>query len=160
MNTICTGPLARTEIGEDNIQGVDYAYTIEGFLKSINQVHLDPSKDLGGDGQTPDGFLPDEFAMELGYYQNDYTRTGTDIGADNAATDPFANGTITTSPKDRNSLYNGNISFWTSNLRSGSASSSVPVENPMTVKTNIYKYDKLNRLRNVDFKKFEGGGVY
>lgn len=46
------GPLARTEIGEDKIQGIDYTYTSEGYLKGINQVELDKrgGKDPGMDG--------------------------------------------------------------------------------------------------------------
>lgn len=46
------GPLARVEIGQDEIQGVDYVYTLQGFLKSINNVELnkDGKNDVGADG--------------------------------------------------------------------------------------------------------------
>ena len=30
------GPLARVELGEDNVQGLDYYYTLQGWLKGIN----------------------------------------------------------------------------------------------------------------------------
>lgn len=30
------GPLARVELGENQVQGLDYAYTLQGWLKSLN----------------------------------------------------------------------------------------------------------------------------
>ena len=41
------GPLAREQIGSLQLQGIDYAYTVQGWLKSIN-----PSVDhaVGDDG--------------------------------------------------------------------------------------------------------------
>src|SRR5690606_36574761 len=35
------GPLARMSLGEQRVQGVDYIYTIQGWLKSINGDALD-----------------------------------------------------------------------------------------------------------------------
>lgn len=137
------GPLARVEIGEDKIQGIDYIYTIEGYLKSINQVQLLPESDPGRDGQSVDGFLKDEFGMELGYYHGDYTRTGTKIGSDNP-TAPYG-------PSNQD-LYNGNITSWATNLRSGNATTA---GNPLGLKMNLYRYDRLNRLKNVDFRRFD-----
>lgn len=145
------GPLARAEIGEDKIQGIDYVYTIEGYLKSINQTELNPQYDPGGDGIAIDGFLKDEFSMELGYYSGDYARTGTRIGANNTSLEPYINNIV---DANNYSLYNGNISYWLSNIRNGNSSS---VENPIGLKSNFYKYDKINRLRKVDFKKVQGG---
>ena len=46
------GPLSRAEIGQDEIQGIDYVYTLQGFLKSVNAVDLAENGryDKGADG--------------------------------------------------------------------------------------------------------------
>ncbi|MGB0525514.1 MAG: RHS repeat-associated core domain-containing protein, partial [Flammeovirgaceae bacterium] len=65
------GPLKRVELGDDGdeLQGIDYAYTINGWLKSINNV--DVSNDIGGDGKP--GALPqDVFNLQLEYFMGDY----------------------------------------------------------------------------------------
>jgi RHS repeat-associated protein len=89
------GPLKRVELA-GNLQGIDYVYTINGWLKSINhpdQVANDP----GGDSY--DGyhssFKQDVFGMSLDYYSGDYVRTGTNITSITSA--PKYNGSITAS---------------------------------------------------------------
>lgn len=66
------GPVKRVEVAQR--QGVDFTYTIDGRLKSIN--HGDPSKDPGGDG-IPGGlngnFMKDLFGITLHYNSNDFT---------------------------------------------------------------------------------------
>ena len=71
------GPLKRVELG-GNLQGIDYTYTPQGWLKSIN--HPDKSKDPGKDG-AGNSFAPDAFGMTLEYFNGDYTRTGTGISS-------------------------------------------------------------------------------
>ncbi|MCE2962736.1 MAG: hypothetical protein ACK567_03515, partial [Chitinophagales bacterium] len=44
------GPLARTIYGEDQVQGIDYAYTLQGWLKGINASTLNTNYDMGRDG--------------------------------------------------------------------------------------------------------------
>lgn len=70
------GPLKRKEIG-DKIQGVDYVYTINGWLKSINEPSL-TSRDPGKDGYTGANstFMKDVFGMSIDYFNNDYIRAG------------------------------------------------------------------------------------
>ncbi|HEY8934120.1 MAG TPA: RHS repeat-associated core domain-containing protein, partial [Cyclobacteriaceae bacterium] len=53
-----------------NLQGIDYLYTADGALKSIN--HADPTKDPGQDGIGSTTFTADVFGMTLDYYTNDY----------------------------------------------------------------------------------------
>jgi RHS repeat-associated protein len=71
------GPLKRVELATRQrdtymtLQGIDYVYTADGALKSIN--HADTSKDPGGDGTTRQDVRPDVFGMTLEYYPNDYT---------------------------------------------------------------------------------------
>ena len=44
------GPLQRTELGNQNVQGLDYVYTLQGWLKGVNAISLDSEHDPGGDG--------------------------------------------------------------------------------------------------------------
>lgn len=61
------GPLKRIELA-GNLQGIDFVYNIQGWLKSIN----DPSSDPGFDGQAGEhsSFRKDVFGMALDYYEN------------------------------------------------------------------------------------------
>jgi len=34
------------------VQGIDYAYTIQGWLKGVNSETLDPTNDIGKDAQS------------------------------------------------------------------------------------------------------------
>ncbi len=147
------GPLARKELGEDKVQGMDYVYTIEGYLKSINQVELDSLKDPGRDGTQQFGYIKDEFAMELGYYKGDYERSGSQIGQSNGAVYPYggSGGMIDT----QDDLYNGNISYWMSNIRSGQKSA--PGINPVGLQMRQCEYDVLNRLREANWRRYENG---
>ncbi|QLH45279.1 MAG: hypothetical protein HWD58_06515 [Bacteroidota bacterium] len=43
-------PLARTEIGTDNVQGVDYLYNLQGWIKGMNGFSKDYNSDAGFDG--------------------------------------------------------------------------------------------------------------
>lgn len=58
------GPLKRLEIGDD-LQGIDYSYTAQGWLKNINHPNL--YHDPGSDG-TANNRLPDLFSQSLEYY--------------------------------------------------------------------------------------------
>ncbi|PCJ89992.1 MAG: hypothetical protein COA57_00120 [Flavobacteriales bacterium] len=141
------GPLKRTEIGEDKIQGTDNMYTIHGWLKAINHPELNPAKDPGGDGSND--FLSDVFGMALSYYRDvannifDFKRTNTDIHTLNDYT------AIT------DNLFNGNISSWTSQIdQSNLMASTDPYIGEMTGRK--FGYDQLNRIKSSDFAHFNG----
>jgi RHS repeat-associated protein len=89
------GPLKRIELA-DNLQGIDYLYTVEGWLKSINSH--DKTKDPGADGN-------DVFGMSLLYYSGDYIKSGV----------------TTMNPLMGDQNYNGTItaSFWDNQQPSG-----------------------------------------
>ncbi|MGB0870969.1 MAG: RHS repeat domain-containing protein [Flavobacteriales bacterium] len=70
------GPLKRVELAT-NLQGIDYVYTINGALKSINNPNA--NYDPGSDGINNSTFNKDQFAMTLDYYKDDYTRSNTGI---------------------------------------------------------------------------------
>jgi|GEM_PF-7134643 len=40
------GPLARTELGQYKVQGMDFTYTINGWLKGMNSSLLNNSYDM------------------------------------------------------------------------------------------------------------------
>lgn len=73
------GKIARIEMGEEKIQGLDFAYTIQGWLKGINGSELEASKDAGKDGANKGPFTnvtPDAVSMVLDYYKGDYKAAG------------------------------------------------------------------------------------
>ncbi len=51
------GPLARKEIGDKKVQGVDYAYTINGWLKGANSDAVSTGNDQAEDGVTTSTYL-------------------------------------------------------------------------------------------------------
>lgn len=143
------GPLKRLELGQDKVQGIDYTYTLQGWLKAINHPNLDPSLDPGHDGQSS-GAGADAFGMTLGYFNGDYVRSQSPFNANTAATpntNLFEPGTA--------SLYNGNIATWQlRNLRN------VPTDPSATPRPRVdekYRYDQLNRLLSTTQYDLNGG---
>lgn len=129
------GPLARTEIGQYTVQGIDYVYTLQGWLKGMNSHYLQPAGDIGKDGNSGSPAFPvgrDALAFTLDYFNNDYKPVGS------AATSAFPlqwqaqAGDIT-----GHSLYNGNISR--STLALSALNNGAPTG-------YSYRYDQLNRL--------------
>ena len=124
------GPVARSEIGHQKIQGMDLIYTINGWLKQLNS----PSTNLGDDFNSMDhvdGFLPDVFAMHLNYFDRDYSAS--------QILSPSTSLSFANNP----SLYNGNIQkiiFRNDGLGS---------EQGGNLTTQLYRYDQLNQLRTM-----------
>ncbi|MEL6865014.1 MAG: polymorphic toxin-type HINT domain-containing protein [Bacteroidota bacterium] len=85
------GQLKRTELGED-LQGIDYTYTIDGALKAINHPGIN-SYDPGKDGYTGSHstFAKDVFGMAIDYHSQDYVRKSTyfNYGQNQSANDYF-----------------------------------------------------------------------
>ncbi|MEL6140712.1 MAG: hypothetical protein AAFU67_03755, partial [Bacteroidota bacterium] len=139
------GPLARTEMGEDKLQGIDYVYTIHGWLKGINHSSLDPTKDPGRDNQA-NRFAPDAFGMELNYYAGDFQRSNSPFNNSLATTDALV-------PQTNHNLYNGNISTWTSQSMANTQGEDLQYEQRTG---HQYRYDVLNRIKRADFKFYDG----
>ncbi len=135
-------PLARMEYGKLRVQGMDYAYTIQGWLKGVNSTLLDTAKDMGRDGTVSSAVARDVLGFALHYYDQsvdgnnwiDYTAIATTGSA--FARPPMG--------LNLGSLYNGNIAAITMNnggLLKGNPSS--------TIREALfyqYRYDQLNRL--------------
>ncbi|WP_426584254.1 RHS repeat-associated core domain-containing protein [Mucilaginibacter sp. R-33] len=136
------GPLARMTLGDDAgyVQGLDYAYTLQGWLKGVNSQNTASTDDIGLDGMTGNNqtVARDALAYSLGYYNGtfkDYQPIGgsgsTAFGLQYTA----QAGDIT-----GQSLYNGNISNTTMSL--SALNSGAPVG-------YTYHYDQLNRIKNM-----------
>jgi RHS repeat-associated protein len=144
------GPLARAEIGHAKLQGLDYAYTLQGWLKGVNSTRLLTEDDMGKDGNSAptaggnNQFARDEFGFGLYYYMNDYKRIGT------STVSPFAFVGPVSGLSDAgayNPLYNGNIMAMITNIAQLRAPLASYKTNTDGVTT--YRYDQLNRLKKV-----------
>jgi len=150
------GPLAREEIGDNRVQGVDYAYTVQGWLKGVNSSTLNPGRDIGQDGYRPghrrdslwdmdDDSLEywprkdvgrDAFGFTIGYYNGDYQSIGKD-------TTQLFEARINGSTLNASSpgLYNGNIRHI------------VNANSVYGIIATSYQYDQLNRLVVADMNR-------
>jgi RHS repeat-associated protein len=123
------GPLAEVQYGDLNVQGVQYAYTIQGWLKAINGDGLNTARDMGHNGA--DSVYPaDVMSHTLDYYAGDYK-----------AIDPAAS--VSGLPDPTRSLYNGNI------VRQATATAS---SNNMV---RDYNYDQLHRIRKTEYSLYD-----
>jgi len=138
------GPLARLELGARQVQGVDYAYTLQGWVKGVNSDYLSPSYDMGMDGLTATHkfFGKDVLGFSFSYYDKDYRPIGTSKFEATYGASGFGG----SSP----SLFNGNIRRATYALK-GMVDSTIGY---------AYRYDQLNRLvsmnawRNFSYSTF------
>ncbi|MCD6018562.1 MAG: repeat-associated core domain protein [Bacteroidetes bacterium] len=164
------GPLARVEYGNDKVQGVDYAYTLQGWVKGVNSNALDKTRDMGQDALAGGTYNPsnanihkevaqDAYGYTLNYYQGDYRAIN--VQRWSQVPDRFeANAPITSTLKtNRYDLYNGNIgSMVTSIVNLDSTLAGIPKAQLPKPLGNAYKYDQLNRLKKaVSFNNIDMG---
>jgi hypothetical protein len=123
------GPLQRTVLGQQQVQGIDYAYTLQGWLKGVNSTSLQPDHDMGGDGRSSGGILSpvarDVAGFALHYHHGDYQPIG-------VAAAPFA-----AAASGLSELFNGNIS---------AMSVHIGAFQPLHYR---YRYDQLNRIKSL-----------
>jgi hypothetical protein len=129
------GPLARAVLGQNQVQGLDYAYTIQGWLKGVNSTSVgDGSFDMGSDGKTSGNnslIARDAYGYSLNYFNSDYQPINTTVT-------PFAAIAISLPSSNTGaSLYNGNIRAMLVNI---------PALSSGTAYLYGYQYDQLNRL--------------
>ena len=125
------GPLARTVLGEQQVQGINYAYTLQGWLKAIN-----PAPYIGGSFTLrPDSsnniVAASAYNILLNYHDRDYTPISGVAGPDSAVSTSLSG--------DYRPLFNGNISSMGVNVRN--------LSSPLLYN---YQYDQLNRLVHMD----------
>ncbi|MBX2985972.1 MAG: OmpA family protein [Bacteroidia bacterium] len=134
------GPLARVLIGEKMVQGVDYAYSLHGWLKGVNSVSLNANRDMGRDGVSGGRryVARDAFGFALNYYYDANSE------ADYEAIAPGANwngGRLETQlTSGANQLFNGNINSMVTSV------TPFMEGGPMAT---VYRYDQLNRIKGM-----------
>jgi len=143
-NYYAHGPLKRTELGDDRVQGLDYVYTIHGWIKSVNnplmdQYNLDagPTNDPGEDG-FGNPVMKDAFGYTLGYYEGDFTRTGASISS-------------VINWDEATPLYNGNISAWSNGVNENALTNSLTINSPLSsesISQRNFVYDELSRIKS------------
>ena len=111
------GPMARVELGEYKVQGVDYYYTLQGWIKGVN---LQGDQDAEATNNVQKYVSKDAFGYALHYYQNDYQSITGNFGWNASST---------------TDLFNGNIAAMSTTLKTAG-------EQMM-----LYRYDQLNRIK-------------
>src|SRR5690554_3277453 len=124
---------------------MDYAYTIQGWIKSVNGEEIDEETMMGWDGAQAANsqvastinkhVAKDAFGYSLSYYDGDYNSSNTAFLNHSKATTPSA-------PNLNASLYNGNI-------RSMFTALSDENENALATHQTNYTYDQLNRIKSM-----------
>ena len=139
------GLLKRKELG-DNLQGIDYVYTLNGQLKSINHPSLAITNDPGSDGRIGSkhvNFQPDLFGFALDYYQDDYQHTGTNI--------------ISSVSNEANGYHNGLIKATRWKIRGENELAGTPLYSQGEIDKEVmynYTYDNFYRLETATFGIF------
>ncbi|MES2812044.1 MAG: DUF6443 domain-containing protein, partial [Bacteroidota bacterium] len=135
------GPLARVEIGDKKVQGLDYVYTLQGWLKTVNGERIGKNFDLGRDGDydATGNVAQDAIAFALNYYRGDYqSRHNDETGIDNTV----LNYSIGNSLEGNSDLFNGNIKEMITSLITENQSL-------LSTQFNNYSYDQLNRIKEM-----------
>jgi hypothetical protein len=150
-----TGQLARKEMGDKNIQGSDYAYTINGWLRGHNSSIVSSLRDIGRDGLNVPGnlnsvFATDGFGASYGYFKNDYQPIDPLMASalNSFEADPFTflndfgDFIVSTNPMNLHdySLYNGIVSYNVQN-------SQIPTGGFMGTYGKAYQYDQEYRVK-------------
>ncbi|AEA42436.1 RHS repeat-associated core domain protein [Fluviicola taffensis DSM 16823] len=142
------GPLARTTLGDQEVQGIDYVYTLQGWIKGVNSNGLDATKDPGkdGDGVSDNQLVArDVFGYSLHYYAGDYSPI---VGGNNDFIANQGSSDLTNTSSD---LYNGNIGRMVTTITDPNSRHILPLG-------NAYQYDQLNRLKQAkSFNNYDEG---
>ncbi|MBI3883782.1 MAG: hypothetical protein HY305_06115, partial [Sphingobacteriales bacterium] len=134
------GALARKVIGQQHVQGIDYAYTLQGWLKAANPILSATGFNYNrADGTSNSIVAKDEYRFALNYFNHDYAGIGTGVDSLSGKMNQYLQ-------SDHRSLYNGNISSMAVNIEQ--------FKQPLLYN---YKYDQLNRLVQMDSWKSDTG---
>ncbi|MDZ4792823.1 MAG: hypothetical protein SGI83_00960, partial [Bacteroidota bacterium] len=149
------GPLARAVLGQQLVQGTDYAYNLQGWLKGVNSTVVTNSPtasgqgifDIGEDGKIGSSnalVARDAYGFSLNYYSATVNSvTVNDYKSINNSVSPFAVNVFDLVNTDVNTvakpLFNGNI-----------ASMMVNIPKLGDAQLYGYAYDQLNRIMSMD----------
>lgn len=137
------GPLARVELGERTVQGMDYVYNLQGWLKSVNGENIqDIHSDFADDGIANSNYGNvgrDAMGYTLNYFEGDYkARIGDDGSGSLQELQISRNDPASQNPSD---LFNGNIKAMFTGLTSNTNAQ-------LATMANAYSYDQLNRIKS------------
>ncbi|MBD78742.1 MAG: hypothetical protein CL840_07470 [Crocinitomicaceae bacterium] len=152
------GWLARKELSQNKVQGMDYAYTVQGWLKGVNSTTLNSSREIGKDSKKGNGYLAQEnnlhksighdaFGFNLIYNTTDYKS----IDLANTTTSDYFLASLAGSPIETDfnntgnghNMYGGNIG--------GMATAIMDQNNDiLPAQFRSFKYDVLYRLKNMN----------
>ncbi|MCF6405196.1 hypothetical protein L3C95_19995 [Chitinophaga filiformis] len=119
------GPLARLVLGQQQVQGLDYAYTLQGWLKGVNTTSIGGSTDMGKDGVVGSAVARDAIGYGLYYFgARDYNPIGSVVSFAPVEGTGFK------------PLFGGNVA---------AISQHIPAVGESLLST--YSYDQLNRLK-------------
>lgn len=157
------GSLARTELGELKVQGLDYASTINGWIKGVNGGSMTPEFDIGKDGHNDPSntnrFVGrDAFGYVLSFFNEDY------INISGQHLDANRTGSDLAGKTNGRELFNGNIMHMQVALPRGRGANSWVGNNDPSklsrelvaeVLGSVYHYDQLNRItKHYSFDEF------
>jgi RHS repeat-associated protein len=131
------GPLARVEIGDKKVQGLDYVYTLQGWLKTVNGERIGKNFDIGQDGTN---VAQDAVAFALNYYSGDYNSRHNQASAIDKKIFNYSKGSTLEGVQN---LYNGNIKEMVTSLLKNDQSL-------LSSQYNYYSYDQLNRIKGMN----------
>ncbi|MCI5055633.1 MAG: hypothetical protein MRY83_05960, partial [Flavobacteriales bacterium] len=136
--------VARLELGENKVQGIDYTYHLKNWVKGANSNTLDASRDPGQDAMANANnnnqlFAKDAFGYTLNYYPGDYTpihhKQKWDVIPNRFQAD-LTNSNLVSQTKP---LFTGNMSSIITTIRDSATMDPLP-------NGFVYEYDELNRL--------------
>lgn len=135
-----TGELARQELGDRGVQGLDHVNTVQGWIRAVNGPYVAPDGqavagvDPGEDGLegVSEDWAPDAFGYTLRYFAGDYAPVSGALAPEGS----FLDATLSAAAD----LYNGNIQAMT-------AAMGLPDGTVMEPFATVYTHDQLNRLK-------------
>lgn len=133
------GPVARVELGSHRVQGEDYYYTLQGWMKGMNMPF---DGDPGADGAGTSVVGKDVASFALGYYSTDYIPSfASNVPADSR--DKLWQRYPSQYGAGLDGYYNGNIAWMTTDLlKQGDLQS----DGTKGMQAVMYKYDQLHRI--------------
>ncbi|GEM_PF-6569286 len=129
------GPLESMSLGHHTLQSIEYAYTINGWLKLMNPL------DESGSGYDNSGYAADVFAQQLDYYTADGISAAT--YSDYKPVGTVSASLMNTSGGGLRNLYNGNIAAISMSQRFDRS-----IANDVLPTGRRYAYDQLHRIKS------------
>ncbi|MFK8103057.1 MAG: RHS repeat domain-containing protein [Saprospiraceae bacterium] len=161
------GPLARVELGQDKVQGQDYYYNLQGWIKGVNQGGVQSHLfEMGLDGHAATVtnknalIARDEYAYLLGYHDQDYQaiNAGVNLGSGMATVWEDLSSNILSKELNGEThygLFNGNIALMFTDIKGLNGE----VTGNEGMQTMTYQYDQLHRIKQAHSNHYVAGAA-